>query len=44
VLPSSASPFAPLALAFVKEKGYKLDLEYTQKIKELHEMYKGLMR
>jgi len=34
----------PLALAFVKEKGYKLDLEYTQKIKELNEMYRGLMR
>jgi hypothetical protein len=34
----------PMALAFVKEKGYKLDLEYTQKLKELHDMYKGLMR
>ncbi len=32
----------PLALAFVKEKGYKLDLEYTEKIRELHELYKGL--
>ncbi len=34
----------PLGLAFVKEKGYKLDLEYTERIKELHELYKGLMR
>jgi hypothetical protein len=34
----------PLGLAFVKEKGYKLDLEYTEKVKELHELYKGLMR
>lgn len=34
----------PLGLAFVKEKGYKLDLEYTEKIKELQELYKGLMR
>ncbi|MBN2223287.1 MAG: hypothetical protein JW765_01285 [Deltaproteobacteria bacterium] len=34
----------PLGLAFVKEKGYKLDLEYTEKVKELQELYKGLMR
>lgn len=34
----------PLGLAFVKEKGYKLDLEYTEKIKELQDLYKGLMR
>lgn len=34
----------PLGLAFVKESGYKLDLEYTEKIKELQELYKGLMR
>ncbi|MCI0480478.1 MAG: hypothetical protein L0213_02685 [Candidatus Dadabacteria bacterium] len=34
----------PLGLAFVKENGYKLDLEYTEKIKELQELYKGLMR
>jgi hypothetical protein len=34
----------PLGLAFVKEKGYKLDLEYTEKVKELHDLYKGLMR
>jgi len=34
----------PLGLAFVKEKGYKLDLEYTERVKELHELYKGLMR
>ncbi len=40
----SALAPAPLALAFVKEKGYKLDLDYTEKIKELHEIYKGLMR
>jgi hypothetical protein len=40
----SALAPAPLALAFTKEKGYKLDLEYTEKIKELHEMYKGLLQ
>ena len=40
----SALAPAPLGLAFVKEKGYKLDLEYTEKIKELQELYKGLMR
>ena len=34
----------PLALAFVKEKGYKLDLEYTEKIRELHDLYKGLVQ
>jgi hypothetical protein len=34
----------PLALAFIKENGYKLDLSHTQELKELHEMYEGLMR
>ncbi len=40
---SSLAP-EPLGLAFVNEKGYKLDLEYTERVKELHELYKGLMR
>jgi hypothetical protein len=39
---SSLAP-EPLGLAFVKEKGYKLDLEYTERVKELQDLYKGLM-
>lgn len=35
---------APLPLAFKNEKGWKLDLEYTQKLRELQDIYKGIFR
>lgn len=34
----------PLPLAFKKMKGWKLDLEYTQKLRELHDIYKGIYK
>ncbi len=34
----------PLPLAFKKAKGWKLDLEYTQKLRELQDIYKGIYK
>jgi hypothetical protein len=40
---SAAFAPPPLAMAFVNEKGWKLDVEHTEKLRELHQIYKGIL-
>jgi hypothetical protein len=43
-LEAFGTTMAPLPLAFKKSKGWKLDLEYTEELRELQDIYKGIYK
>jgi hypothetical protein len=37
------SPQIPMSFGFVEQDGWKLDVKYTEKMRELQELYRGIM-